>query len=172
MVRTGALVAACALLAAGAGTAGEEKQEKVKRPHLELRAAPRMAFSPVNVLLTLELVGGGDVEEYHCPEVEWDWDDGGKSVHEADCAPFEEGKTTIERRFTADHEYSKAGVYQIKATMRRLNRTLATATVKVTVRPGIGDPTIERFDDSDSLSAGMPRPPRAAPYAPAASGRP
>ena len=172
MVRTGAWVAACALVAAGAVTAGEEKQEKVKKPHLELRAAPRMAFSPVNVLLTLELVGGGDVEEYHCPEVEWDWDDGGKSVHEADCAPFEEGKTTIERRFTADHEYIKAGIYQIKATMRRLNRTLATATVKVTVRPGIGDPTIERFEESRSLNPAAPRPPRAESFAPAASGRP
>jgi hypothetical protein len=113
-----------------------------------------MAFSPVNVLLTLELVGGGDVEEYHCPEVEWDWDDGGKSMHEADCDPFVEGKTTIERRFTADHEYSKAGVYQVKATMRRNNRTLASATVKVTVRPGIGDPTIERFDDQASPQRG------------------
>jgi len=104
-----------------------------------------MAFSPVNVLLTAELIGGDDVEEYHCPELEWDWDDGGKSMHEQDCAPFEAGKTTIERRFTADHEYRKAGVYQIKATMRRVNRTLATATVRVTVRPGIADPTLENF---------------------------
>ena len=63
----------------------------------------------------------------------------------SDCAPFDPGKTTIERRFTADHEYRKAGVYQIKATMRRANRTLASATVKVTVRPGLTDPTIERF---------------------------
>jgi len=34
------------------------------------------------------------------PEIEWDWDDGGKSTHEADCAPYEAG-TQIERRFTA-----------------------------------------------------------------------
>ena len=26
--------------------------------------------------------GGDDVEEFHCPEIEWDWDDGGKSVAE------------------------------------------------------------------------------------------
>ena len=138
----GALALVFALTFVGGGGAGDEKP---KKPHLELRALPRMAFSPVNVMLTAELVGGDDVEEYHCPELEWDWDDGGKSMHEADCAPFEEGKTTIERRFTADHEYRKAGVYQIKATMRRVNRTLATATVRVTVRPGIADPTLEHF---------------------------
>jgi hypothetical protein len=143
MGRAGALAAVAALMVAGTSGAGEGKP---KKPRLELRASPRMAFSPVSVLLTAELIGGEDVEEYHCPELEWDWDDGGKSVQEGDCDPFEPGKTTIERRFTADHEYHRAGVYQIKATMRRNNRTLSIATVKVTVRPGIGDPTMERFD--------------------------
>ena len=147
MGRAGALAAVVALVVAGTGAAGEEK---LKKPRLELRATPRMAFSPVSVFLTAELIGGNDVEEYHCPELEWDWDDGGKSVHENDCDPFEPGKTVIERRFTADHEYHKAGVYQIKATMRRNNRTLSIATVKVTVRPGIGDPTMERFETSSA----------------------
>ena len=142
MGRSGALAAAFAVVFVGASGASEEKP---KKPHLELKASPRIAFSPVNVFLTAELVGGADVEEYHCPELEWDWDDGGKSTHESDCAPFEAGKTTIQRRFTVDHEYRKAGVYSIKATMRRANRTLASATVKVTVRPGADDPTIERF---------------------------
>ncbi len=36
------------------------------------------------------------------------------------------------------------GVYNIKATFRRTNRTLAQASVRVTVRAGLGDPTIER----------------------------
>jgi hypothetical protein len=142
MGRSGALALVFAVVVVGAGAAGDEKP---KKPHLELRASPRMAFSPVEVMLTAELVGGDDVEEYHCPELEWDWDDGGKSVHEADCAPFDPGKTTLERRFTADHEYRKAGEYRIKATMRRANRTLASATVKVTVRPGLADPSVERF---------------------------
>jgi hypothetical protein len=141
MGRLGALAAIVALVGAGAGGAPDEKP---KKPHLELKAMPRFAFSPVNVMLTAELVGGGDVEEYHCPELEWDWDDGGKSTHESDCAPFEPGKTTINRRFTADHEYRKAGIYQIKATMRRANRTLASASVKVTVRPGAGEPGFDR----------------------------
>ena len=117
---------------------------KVKKPSLNVRATPRMAFSPVRVLLTAELTGGADVEEYHCPELEWEWDDGGKSVHESDCKPFEPGVTKIERRFTADHQYNKAGVYNVKVTMRRANRTIVTQSVRVTVRPGLGDPTMER----------------------------
>lgn len=114
---------------------------KPRKPRLELRASPRMGFSPVHVLLTLELTGGDDVEEFHCPKIEWDWDDGGKSVHEADCPPFEAGTTRIQRRYTAEHDYRRAGLYRVKATMRRANRTLAAATVNVTVRAGLGDPT-------------------------------
>jgi hypothetical protein len=135
------------LLAASAALPASAVTPKVKKPRLDLRATPRMAFSPVRVLLTAELTGGGDVEEYHCPEIEWDWDDGGKSLQEADCAPFEDGKTKIERRFTADHEYRKAGVYNVRVTMRRTNKPLATAAVRVTVRPGLGDPTTMEGDN-------------------------
>jgi hypothetical protein len=139
LARTGT-AALAVLLAAGGALAAEAKP---KKPKLDLRATPRMAFSPVNIFLTAELTGGDDVEEYYCPELEWEWDDGGKSTQESDCAPFEAGKSTIERRYTADHEYRRAGVYNVKVTMRRTGRTLATATVRVTVRPGLGDRTLE-----------------------------
>jgi hypothetical protein len=117
---------------------------KLKKPRLDLKATPRFAFSPVTIFLTAELGGGDDIEEYHCLEVEWDWDDGGKSVHESDCAPFQPGVTKIQRRFTQEHEYRRAGIYNIKATLRRTGKALATSTARVTVRPGLGDRTIER----------------------------
>jgi hypothetical protein len=159
MARSTAWAAVIAVGLVGAAGAGEEKP---KKPHLELKASPRIAFSPVNVFISAELVGGADVEEYHCPEIEWDWDDGGKSTHESDCAPFEAGKTAIQRRYSVDHQYRKAGVYAIKATMRRANRTLASATVKITVRPGPDDPTIDRSgaggDDRFRTYAALPAP--------------
>jgi PKD repeat protein len=133
----------CLIVAALAVPATPADAPKPKKPKLDLRATPRMAFSPVNVLLTAELTGGDDVEEYYCPELEWDWDDGGKSVHEADCPEYEAGVSKIERRFTAEHEYGKAGLYNVKLTMRRANRTLAQTTIKITVRPGLGDRTME-----------------------------
>ena len=141
LVRYGLSVGAAIALAAGMATAAAGP--KPKKPRLDLRATPRMAFSPVNVFLTAELTGGDDVEEYYCPELEWEWDDGGKSTQESDCAPFEAGKTKIERRFTVDHEFRRAGVYNVKVTMRRAGRSLATASVRVTVRPGLGDRTID-----------------------------
>ncbi|HEY7512662.1 MAG TPA: hypothetical protein VIG50_20550 [Vicinamibacteria bacterium] len=137
---THAFILLAVALGASAAAAADAKP---KKPRLDLRATPRMAFSPVNVFLTAELSGGDDVEEYYCPELEWEWDDGGKSTQESDCAPFEAGKTKIERRFTADHEYRRAGVFNVKVTMRRAGRNLATASVRVTVRPGLGDRTLE-----------------------------
>lgn len=133
------------LVLVAATTVGATDKAKPRKPQLDLRATPRMAFSPATILLTAELVGGDDVEEYYCPEVEWNWDDGGKSVHEADCPPFEAG-TKIERRYTAEHEYVRAGVYSISVSLRRAGRTLAKNTVRVTVRPGLGDPTREVND--------------------------
>lgn len=116
-----------------------ERTEKARKPKLEMRATPRMSFSPVSVLFTAELIGGDDVEEYYCPEIEWDWDDGAKSTHEADCPPYEPG-TRIERRFTAQHQFDSAGTYNVKATFRRTGRTFVANNVRVTVRAGLGDP--------------------------------
>lgn len=112
--------------------------KKGKKPALELRITPRFSFSPVNILFTAELTGGDDSEEYHCPEIEWEWDDGGKSGGESDCDPYEAG-AKMERRFTANHLYKTAGIYMVRVTMRKANRTIAAQTIKVTVRPGVGD---------------------------------
>jgi hypothetical protein len=112
---------------------------KTKKPRLDLRGTPRFSFSPATILFTAELIGGDDVEEYYCPELEWEWDDGGKSVKEGDCAPFEPGVTKIERRFTAEHTFVMAGAYAVRLTLRRVGRDIVKQTVNVTVRPGLGD---------------------------------
>jgi hypothetical protein len=132
-----------AALAVGLAAPFSFGADKVKKPTLDMRVTPRMAFSPVNILVIAELKGGNDIEEYYCPEIEWDWDDGGKSVHENDCPPFEEGKTQIERRFSVEHEFKMAGVYNVKATFRRAGRNFLAGTVRVTLRPGLGDQTRE-----------------------------
>jgi hypothetical protein len=114
--------------------------DKPKKPELDLRATPRFAFSPVNIVLTAELRGGEDAQDYYCPEIEWDWDDGGRSVREADCAPQEEGGE-MQRRFTAQHAYRHAGTYNVKVTLRRNDRSIASTSTSITVRPGVGDMT-------------------------------
>lgn len=126
--------AAAAPLAAG-------EAAKPKKPGLEVRSTPRFGFSPLNVLFVAELKGGGDAEEFYCPEIEWEWDDGGKSIKESDCPPFEPGVTQIERRFTQQHDFLRAGMYTVRVTMRHASRIIAKQTANVTVRPGLGDPS-------------------------------
>jgi hypothetical protein len=125
----------------GLASASFAADAKPKKPVIEMRVSPRMAFSPVTILVVAELKGGDDIEEYYCPEIEWDWDDGGKSVHEADCSPYEEGVTRIDRRFSMEHNYSRAGIYNVKASFKRAGKTVLAGTIRVTVRAGVGDPT-------------------------------
>jgi len=103
-----------------------------KKPRLDLRASPRIAFSPVEVLAVAELNGGDDLEEFYCPGLEWDWGDGDRSTHESDCAPFGPG-AELDRRFSARHAYRRAGDYEVRVTLRRAERSIAMATVRVTV---------------------------------------
>jgi len=123
------------LIAAAPAPAGE--RDKVRKPRLGLRATPRFSFTPSTVLVTAEFNGGDDAEEFYCPAVSWDWDDGGRSANEADCPPFQPG-TPVERRFTAVHAYVRPGVYNVRVHMLRASRRLAMASATVTVR-GMGD---------------------------------
>ncbi|HEY2941269.1 MAG TPA: hypothetical protein VGN09_02435 [Vicinamibacteria bacterium] len=123
------------LVAAAPAPAGE--RAKARKPRLDLRATPRFSFTPSTVLVTAELNGGDDDEEFYCPAVVWDWDDGGRSANEADCPPFQPG-TPLERRFTAVHDYHRPGVYNVRVHMLRARRALAMASATVTVR-GFGE---------------------------------
>jgi hypothetical protein len=125
-----------------AGPAAAGDQERGRKPRLELRATPRMAFSPVMVLATAELRGGDTAEEFYCPALEWEWDDGGKSSREGDCPPFEPG-VEMQRRFTAEHAYRAPGVYTVTVRLKRSDRSIAAATTTVHVRGGLGQPDSE-----------------------------
>jgi hypothetical protein len=143
LARVVAVVAALALLAPAVGPAAAEDQhknekDKGKRPGLEIRPSPRFAFSPANIFFTAELKGGDDVEELYCPEVEWEWGDGGKSVQEADCDPWT-AATPIQRRFTANHTFQFAGLYRVKITLRKSKKDLMSQTVQIQIRAGLGD---------------------------------
>jgi hypothetical protein len=126
------------LILSVAALASAGSAQKLNRPRLDLRATPRVAFSPAIVLLTAELVGGDEVEDFYCPSLEWEWGDGGRSAHESDCPPYQTG-SQLERRYTAEHGFRQAGDYNVKVTMRRSGRVLATASARIALRPGFGD---------------------------------
>jgi hypothetical protein len=115
---------------AGLATAGDGG--RAKKPRLGLRASPRVAFSPVEVLIVGELKGGGEHEDFYCPGLEWDWGDGSRSARESDCVPFAEG-AEIDRFYSARHAFRAPGVYNVRLTLRRGGRAVAAASVAVAV---------------------------------------
>lgn len=109
---------------------------KAKRPTLGVRVSPRMAFSPVGVIATAELTGGEDSEDFYCLAIEWDWDDGSKSLQDSDCEPYQPG-TKIDRRFSSEHYYSNPGIYNIRANLKAQEKVVATNAYRLTVRQGV-----------------------------------
>jgi hypothetical protein len=116
-----------------AGLSGQSSASE--RPHLDIRALPRVAMSPTDVAFTAKLIGGEELEDFHCPEVEWNWNDGARSVREGDCDPYEQGDEVV-RVFSARHRFRQAGLYTVTVSLRRASRVVAAATVTIDVKPG------------------------------------
>jgi hypothetical protein len=117
-----------ALVVPSAGAAGAGGE----RPRLELRASPRVATSPARVVVLAELKGGPEAEDLYCPAVQWEWGDGSRSARESDCDPFEAG-TVLDRRFSSRHAYREPGEYDVRVTLSRGGRDLASASILVLV---------------------------------------
>ncbi len=126
------------LLAGVAGSSDRPaKAPKPKKPKVEARAVPALGVPPLEVLVLLDLTGGDEVEELYCPEVEFDWADGGKSVQESDCPPFEPGKTSLTRRYSARHVYRRGGEFTVRVRLRRVDKVVASAEAHVSVHSGL-----------------------------------
>jgi hypothetical protein len=138
----GALVAGLTCLIAGTASPGMSAQKSAKvddpRPKLVLKARPNVGFAPAKIMLTAELSGGAnDFEEYYCPTVLWEWDDGTESESTFDCEPYEAGKSEIRRRITVNHTF-RVGVHKVWVRLKRNDKLLASAYVIVTIQPGAG----------------------------------
>ena len=136
------LLAVAAFSYAGPARAGDAPAQD--KPHLDLRASPRVAFSPVEVFLVGELKGGQDSEEFYCPGLVWDWGDGSRSAHESDCSPYQDG-THLERFFSARHAFRAPGAYAVRLFLIRAGRTVTTASVPITVYGHLGSESESGF---------------------------
>jgi hypothetical protein len=137
-----ALVCAMAAVISGSLAAADDKKDEKsgKRPSLSLKAAPAISFSPSRIVVTAELKGEiGNPEEYYCPNLEWDWDDGTKSEAKLDCDPYEAGKSEVRRRFTGDHTYQTAGNYRIQLRLKRGTKIITGGNTTLQVKPGPRD---------------------------------
>jgi hypothetical protein len=123
--------------------AGANRQEENKKPSLSLKLTPPIAFSPAKIRVSVEVRGGADdYAEFYCPTVEWDWGDGTISENSQDCDPYEAGKSTIRRRFSAEHVYRLAGNFKVFFRLKRKDKTLGATSGSVQVRPGLRDQTL------------------------------
>ena len=114
-------------------------EQGIKKPSLTLKATPAVSFAPARIVVVAEVKGGpNDFEEFYCPSVEWDWGDFTSSTAEADCEPYETGKSEIKRRYTVEHRYKNPGGYKIVLRLKRGNKIIATANAMVQVRAGLG----------------------------------
>jgi hypothetical protein len=136
--------AACLTLAAATTAGARQKDDRDakdldKRPKMTLKAQPTISMAPSRVVLTAELLGGADdFEEYYCPSIEWQWGDGTSSEASSDCEPYQSGKSQIKRRFTVEHVF-RAGNYRIVFHLKRHDKSVASATASIQVRPGLRD---------------------------------
>lgn len=107
------------------------------RPSLSLRASPRVAFAPAEILFVAQLRGGDDdYEDFYCVTIEWDWDDDTRSESTPDCEPYEPGTSRIRRRFSTRHRFDYGGRYQVRINLKKRGDTVASARTAVELRGG------------------------------------
>lgn len=126
---------AAALLASAYPSAAQRETDK--KPSLSLKATPPAGFAPLRVHLAVDVKGGAnDYADFYCPTLVWDWDDGTTSETSEDCQPYEAGKSTIQRRFSADHVFRLSGEYRLAFRLKQKDKVISSATATITVRPG------------------------------------
>jgi hypothetical protein len=128
------------LVSAAMPAAQSNKDDKVKRASLSLKANPAISFSPARIIVSAELRDGSpDDPELYCPRVEWDWGDGTRSEASENCDPFEPGKSEIKRRWTVSHTYTTAGNYRIVLRLKRADKVVLSGNTTLQVKPGMRD---------------------------------
>jgi hypothetical protein len=137
-------VAQAVVLALGAlllipANALQAREQGNKKPSLSLKATPAVSFAPARIVVVAEVKGGSDdYEDFYCPSIEWDWGDLTTSTAEADCEPYQAGKSEIRRRYTVEHRYKNPGGFKIVLRLKKSDKIVATANTMVQVRAGLG----------------------------------
>lgn len=121
-------------------TALSGQKAEAKKPSLSLKATPPVGFTPLRVVVAVDVKDGDDdYADFYCAGVEWDWGDGTISENSSDCDPYEPGKSTIRRRFTADHIYRQQGQFKVVFKLKQKTRQVAAVSTNVQARGGVGD---------------------------------
>lgn len=139
--RSFGMLAAALAFAVTSGVAVDAQREGADRkPSLSFRATPPVGFSPLRVRVVVDVRGGSDdYQDFYCPSIEWDWGDGTVSENAEDCDPYQAGKSTIRRRFTAEHVFRQSGTFQVFFRLKQNDKTIAASSGNIQVRAGLRD---------------------------------
>lgn len=97
------------------------------KPKVELKPLQRVTnFRAGNceavVVFKLRVEDAG-VEDYYCPKVVWEWEDGAQSMEESDCVPFDQAaKEDHVRTWTKSHSFHASGTHRVRVTLCRASR--------------------------------------------------
>jgi len=147
VLRPSMLVMFCAAVilpvAAAAPTAVPPNDDK---PSVKVSASPAMGFAPARVVLTADIRGGSDdYEEFYCATIEWEISapdirsDDIKSELEAQCDPYQAGKSEIKRRYVREQIFRAGGDYRVKFRLKQKDKVVGAATTTIRIRSGLGD---------------------------------
>jgi hypothetical protein len=135
------VIAGCAAAFAVIGEARAslyDAPDKVSKPSVSLKATPQVGFAPIRMVFTAE-IKGDDHSDLYCPAIEWNWGDETRSLKQADCEPFEPGKSEIKRRYVIDHTFEGPGAWKVEFRLKQKDKVVAYGSTTVQVRPGIRD---------------------------------
>ena len=131
------LAAIAVVLMASGHPLAAQRDAADKKPSLSLKASPPAGFAPLRVHLSVDVKGGAnDYADFYCPTVQWDWDDGTISETSEDCNPYEAGKSTIRRRFSADHTFRLSGDYRLTFRLKQKDKVVGAASTVVQLLGG------------------------------------
>lgn len=114
-------------------------EKPATKPKVELKASPQLAMlslgpsASATIRFRLSVKDGGD-EDYYCPRLEWEWEDGTISTEESDCPPFETAQLQDhERSWTKSHQFRDPGQHTVKVRLYKGDRVIRAVEAKVQI---------------------------------------
>ncbi len=126
------------VLALLAGASAPKPKVELKPLQRITNLAPGRCEAVVVFKLRVEDAG---VEDYYCPRVVWEWEDGAQSMEESDCAPFDQAATEDHvRTWTKSHSFHASGTHRVRVTLCRASRKVRVVDASATITGWEGCP--------------------------------
>ena len=115
------------------------------KPKVEFKPLQRITTLPIGrceaVVIFKLTVNDGGSEDYYCPKVVFEWEDGTQSSEESDCVPFEEAaKEDHAKTWTKSHAFRTPGTHPVRAHLCKASRKIRVIETSATITGADGCP--------------------------------